>query len=105
MAQTRRDRPASSSTADEAFLKVFPFVVTAAYLPTIAYNQGGGENPSWNPIGVLLPLALGSTHWPADATTVLILEVILLAVAAGAIWWAPCCTPWQRWPRCSWACR
>ena len=88
MAQTRRDRPASSSTADEAFLKTFPFVVVAAYLPTIAYNQGGGENPSWNPIGVLLPLALGSTHWPADATTVLILEVILLAAAAGAIWWA-----------------
>ncbi|UPK66502.1 TraM recognition domain-containing protein (plasmid) [Rhodococcus pyridinivorans] len=88
MAQTRRDRPRPSSSADEVFLTAFPFVVVAAYLPTIAYNTGGGEHPTWNPIGLLFALALGSTSWPAEATIVLILELVLVAALAGAGWWA-----------------
>ncbi|ETT25555.1 TrsK protein [Rhodococcus aetherivorans] len=88
MAQTRRDRPRTSSGADEVFLTAFPFVVVAAYLPTIAYNTGGGEDPTWNPLGLFFVLALGATSWPAGATTILILEVILVAAIAGASWWA-----------------
>ena len=88
MAQPRRDRPASSASGDEVFLKVFPFAVVAAYLPTIAYNFGGGEYPTWNPIGLLFALVFGSTSWPAGATIILVLEVIALTGVAGAIWWA-----------------
>ncbi|MFF0284080.1 type IV secretory system conjugative DNA transfer family protein [Rhodococcus aetherivorans] len=88
MAQTRRDRPRTSSSADEVILTAFPAVVVAAYLPTIAYNTGGGEHPTWNPIGLLFALVFGSTSWPAGATTVLILEVVLVAAVAGASWWA-----------------
>ncbi len=88
MAQARRDRPRTSSGADEVFLTAFPFVAVAAYLPTIAYNTGGGEDPTWNPIGLLFALAFGATSWPAGATTVLILEVVLVAAVAGAGWWA-----------------
>ncbi|UIR39711.1 hypothetical protein LZP97_26375 (plasmid) [Rhodococcus sp. DMF-1] len=36
---------------------------------------------------MLLSLALGSTSWPPGATTVLILEVVLVAATAGAGWW------------------
>ncbi|MGW4019405.1 type IV secretory system conjugative DNA transfer family protein [Rhodococcus ruber] len=88
MAQTRRDRPRTNSSADETFLKTFPFVVVAAYLPTIAYNTGGGQDPTWNPIGLLFALGFGATSWPAGATTVLIGEVVLVAAVAGASWWA-----------------
>ncbi|MDO1481612.1 type IV secretory system conjugative DNA transfer family protein [Rhodococcus ruber] len=88
MAQTRRDRPRTSSSADETFLKTFPFVVVAAYLPTIAYNTGGGQDPTWNPIGLLFALAFGSTSWPPGATIVLAGEVLLVAAVAGASWWA-----------------
>lgn len=88
MAQARRDRPRTSSGADEVFLTAFPFVAVAAYLPTIAYNTGGGEDPTWNPIGLLFALAFGSTSWPAGATIVLGVELVLLAVLAGASWWA-----------------
>ncbi|NCL75594.1 MULTISPECIES: type IV secretory system conjugative DNA transfer family protein [unclassified Rhodococcus (in: high G+C Gram-positive bacteria)] len=88
MAQTRRDRPRTSSGADEMFLKALPVLVVVAYLPTIAYNTGGGNRPTWNPIGLLFALALGATSWPAGATIVLGVELVLLAVVAGAGWWA-----------------
>ncbi|WP_330766997.1 type IV secretory system conjugative DNA transfer family protein [Rhodococcus sp. M8-35] len=88
MAQARRDRPRTSSSADEVFLTAFPFVVVAAYLPTIAYNTGGGEHPTWNPIGLLFALAFGSTSWPAGATIILGIELVLLAVLAVLGWWA-----------------
>ncbi|EME65046.1 putative conjugative transfer TraG/TraD family protein [Rhodococcus ruber BKS 20-38] len=88
MAQTRRDRPRTSSGADEVILTAFPFVAVAAYLPTIAYNTGGGDNPTWNPIGLLFALAFGATSWPAGATIILGVELILVAALAGAGWWA-----------------
>ncbi|EHK82293.1 type IV secretory system conjugative DNA transfer family protein [Rhodococcus pyridinivorans] len=88
MAHTRRERPRSSSAADEVFLKAFPALVVAAYLPTIAYNTGGGADPTWNPIGLIFALGFGSTSWPAGATTILVLELVLLAALAGAGWWA-----------------
>ncbi|OLL16038.1 MULTISPECIES: type IV secretory system conjugative DNA transfer family protein [unclassified Rhodococcus (in: high G+C Gram-positive bacteria)] len=88
MAQARRDRPRTSSGADEVFLTAFPVMVVVAYLPTIAYNTGGGQDPTWNPIGLLFALALGATSWPAGATIVLGVELVLLAVVAGAGWWA-----------------
>ncbi|WKX01738.1 TraM recognition domain-containing protein (plasmid) [Rhodococcus aetherivorans] len=88
MAQTRRDRPATSSSADEVFLTAFPALVVVAYLPTIAYNTGGGADPTWNPLGLLFALAFGSTSWPAGATIILGVELVLLAAVAGASWWA-----------------
>ncbi|AYA27500.1 conjugal transfer protein TraD [Rhodococcus rhodochrous] len=88
MAQTRRERPRSSSAADEVFLKAFPALLVAAYLPTIAYNTGGGADPTWNPIGLFFALGFGSTSWPAGATLVLGVELVLLAALAGAGWWA-----------------
>ncbi|WKK14693.1 TraM recognition domain-containing protein (plasmid) [Rhodococcus ruber] len=88
MAHTRRDRPRTSSGADEMFLTAFPALLVAAYLPTIAYNTGGGNRPTWNPVGLLFALALGATSWPAGATIVLGVELVLLAVVAGASWWA-----------------
>lgn len=88
MAHTRRDRPRTSSGADEVFLKALPVMVVAAYLPTIAYNTGGGEDPTWNPVGLFFALVFGSTSWPAGATIVLGVELVLVAVVAGASWWA-----------------
>ncbi|WML60960.1 TraM recognition domain-containing protein [Rhodococcus sp. AH-ZY2] len=88
MPQTRRDRPRTSSSADEVFLEALSALVVVAYLPTIAYNTGGGENPTWNPIGLFFALALGSTNWPPGATIVLILEVLMVAAIVGASWWA-----------------
>ncbi|NGP05751.1 type IV secretory system conjugative DNA transfer family protein [Rhodococcus sp. 14C212] len=88
MAQTRRDRPRTSSSADEVILTAFPALVVAAYLPTIAYNTGGGEDPTWNPIGLLFALGFGATSWPAGATIVLGVELVLLAVLAVLVWWA-----------------
>lgn len=88
MAQARRDRPATSSNADEMFLKVLPLAAAAAFLPTIAYNLGGGQNPTWNPIGLLLSLPFGTRTWTTTATVILILEAVAVAAVAGASWWA-----------------
>ncbi len=87
MARARRDRPNGSANSDEVLLKALPVVAAVAFLPTIAYNQGGGENPTWNPIALVLSLGTGKTSWPGGATSVLILELILLAVAVGGGWW------------------
>lgn len=88
MAQTRRDRPRTSSSADEMFLKAFPALLVAAYLPTIAYNVGGGADPTWNPIGLIFALGFGSTSWPTGATIILGVELVLVAAIVGAGWWA-----------------
>ncbi|SEB29316.1 Type IV secretory pathway, VirD4 component, TraG/TraD family ATPase [Rhodococcus pyridinivorans] len=88
MAHTRRDRPRTSSGADEMFLKALPALLVAAYLPTIAYNTGGGADPTWNPIGLFFALGFGSTSWPAGATIILGVELVLLAVLAVLVWWA-----------------
>ncbi|WP_301850184.1 type IV secretory system conjugative DNA transfer family protein [Rhodococcus pyridinivorans] len=88
MAQTRRDRPRTSSGADETVLKALPALIVAAYLPTIAYNLGGGTDPTWNPIGLLFALGFGSTSWPTGATILLLVELAAVAALAGAGWWA-----------------
>ncbi|WP_241386899.1 type IV secretory system conjugative DNA transfer family protein [Rhodococcus sp. CH91] len=87
MAHTRRDRPRTSSSADEMFLKAFPALLVAAYLPTIAYNTGGGADPTWNPIGLIFALGFGSTSWPAGATIILGVELVLRAAVVGFGWW------------------
>ncbi len=70
------------------FLKALPALLVAAYLPTIAYNTGGGADPTWNPIGLFFALGFGSTSWPAGATIILGVELVLLAVLAVLVWWA-----------------
>lgn len=87
MARARRDRPNSSSNSDEVLLKALPVVVAVAFLPTIAYNQGGGDHPTWNPLALFISLGFGKTTWPGGATSVLILELLLLAVAFVGGWW------------------
>ncbi|MBM4603362.1 hypothetical protein GS575_10665, partial [Rhodococcus hoagii] len=62
-------------------MKALPVVVAVAFLPTIAYNQGGGDHPTWNPLALFISLGFGKTTWPGGATSVLILELLLLAVA------------------------
>ncbi|WP_194838472.1 type IV secretory system conjugative DNA transfer family protein [Nocardia sp. XZ_19_369] len=46
-----------------------------------AYRLGGGRDPSWNP-AVLAELAAGHRHWPATATAIIVVELILLTAAA-----------------------
>ncbi len=61
MARARRDRPNGSSNSDEVLLKALPVVVAVAFLPTIAYNQGGGDHPTWNPLALFISLGFGKT--------------------------------------------
>ncbi|MGV9948800.1 type IV secretory system conjugative DNA transfer family protein [Rhodococcus aetherivorans] len=68
-------------------MKTFPFVVVVAYLPTIAYNTGGGDDPTWNPLGLLFALVFGSTSWPTGATIILGVELVVVAALTGAGWW------------------
>lgn len=87
MPRMRRDRPHVSADKDLKLLTVIAVVIPASFLPVIAYHLGGGQDAGWNPIGVLLSVGMGKRSWPATATAVLILEVVLIAVLVVGGWW------------------
>ncbi|REK78074.1 conjugal transfer protein TraD [Rhodococcus erythropolis] len=60
-------------------LKAIAVAIPASFLPVIAYHLGGGENGSWNPLGLILSVATGKRSWPWAATGILVAMILVLA--------------------------